>query len=110
MKRAILLLALIWPSVGYESEARVYGMTDESCASFTKAAKAVNAAAAGKRYDEGAAIDNLTYVAWFTGFVSGMNAALRTNLLEGTDVHGALTWIERYCKEHPLDPYRTAAM
>jgi hypothetical protein len=54
-----------------------------------------------------------TKLSWLGGFLSGLNVSYRitgvSNILEGTDLHGAVGWIDNYCVANPLKNISTAA-
>lgn len=110
MKRAILLVILCaLPRVIQASEPKAYIMGDESCATFVNAAKEYAGLVAGETRGQMAGVAYLSFISWFGGFVSGVNAERKTDVLEETDMQGALIWIRRYCEKHPLDTFRSTA-
>jgi hypothetical protein len=44
---------------------------------------------------------------WVVGFVSGANESLR-GALPKTDAYAIWAWVDRYCRENPLDQLATA--
>ena len=110
MKRAILLVILCAvPTVIQASEPKAYIMGDESCATFVNAAKEYEALIAGETRGQMAGVAYLSFISWFGGFVTGVNRERNTDVLEDTDMQGALLWIRRYCEKHPLDTFRSTA-
>ena len=55
------------------------------------------------------------HLVWVLGFLTGMNYHLTTNgqrvgnITHGTDVEGLFSWIDNYCRQHPLDTISNAA-
>ncbi|MFM9865169.1 MAG: hypothetical protein ACKVRO_16345 [Micropepsaceae bacterium] len=52
----------------------------------------------------------MDYQGWLTGFLSAVNQFVvhRNSILEGTDLDGAMGWIQSYCETHPADSFHTA--
>jgi hypothetical protein len=53
------------------------------------------------------------YEMWVHGLLSGLNLAqveTRGDVLIQTDSQGALSWIDQYCRNHPLDAATVAVM
>ncbi|MBN6741995.1 hypothetical protein JKG47_15920 [Acidithiobacillus sp. MC6.1] len=46
--------------------------------------------------------------AWVEGWLSCINATGGGDILEGTDIDGAMAWIANYCRAHPLRPFSVA--
>jgi HdeA/HdeB family len=63
-----------------------FGLGDASCSEFLHADKE----------------QRQSYIAWIEGFISGINAERRSNILEGTDMDDAVRWITNRCKELPI--------
>jgi hypothetical protein len=49
---------------------------------------------------------------WVLGFVSGANIYVdeHPEILEGVDARAINAWIDNYCRAHPLEPLRDAAL
>ena len=57
--------------------------------------------------------EHVSYMSWINGFVSGANWGLNAKLngaLKGTDLEGLLGWLEKYCRENPLDKLGNASL
>ncbi len=54
----------------------------------------------------------IAYLAWLQGYLSGFNAQTPGvyNILEGTDIDGAIGWVNNYCQQHPTDTFAIAAI
>jgi hypothetical protein len=49
--------------------------------------------------------------AWVIGFLSGINLASdKPDALMGTDYHGAMAWLDNYCKANPLSTITEASL
>jgi hypothetical protein len=51
--------------------------------------------------------------AWIDGFLSGVNAGIPGNsdfLASKPSSIALYAWVDNYCRSHPLDPLRTAAL
>jgi hypothetical protein len=49
--------------------------------------------------------------AWVIGFLSGINLASdKPDALVGTDYHGAMAWLDNYCKANPLNTITEASV
>ncbi len=81
---------------------RVYGVGGTSCASWTQA----------RLQRDGT--ENAARVSWLGGFVSAHNSVLgllqnRRDLLAGSTLGEASTWIDRYCRSNPRQELHYAA-
>src|SRR5262249_7936633 len=80
----------------------VLGLGVESCGKFI----------ASKERHTPTRIDALymEYKAYIQGYITGLNMSTRkiSNIVDGTDTHGAVSWIENYCKQNPVDHFDTA--
>ena len=57
-------------------------------------------------------VARLSNGAWVAGYISAYNAgsdSLTKNILEGTDLNGALGWLSNYCLENPTSDFSQAA-
>jgi hypothetical protein len=56
-------------------------------------------------------VADLAYASWFAGYITAFNAEVRgvNNVLDRTDIDGALAWIGNYCQQHPTDSFAKAA-
>src|SRR5262245_51119485 len=104
MKKLVFLLAVlsfVWPlpRTG-EAASTIIGHGTKSCGTWTQA-----------RRSHGAI--EIAVTAWMGGYLSAMNfgpaALARLDVLEGPDVEGLYSWIDNYCREHPLDTIQDAA-
>lgn len=53
------------------------------------------------------------YEKWALGFESGLNlarSAARGDVLRGADTEGVLSWVDQFCREHPLDTLSVAVV
>ena len=105
MKRAtnVVLVLLLAMGVTILMTARttalkIMGMVDTSCGSWTQA-RAIH--------------QSQLMELWVIGFMSGVNYARsdeRSDMLKGTDVEALWSWIDNYCRSHPLETLPTAAI
>jgi hypothetical protein len=53
----------------------------------------------------------IAYLAWLQGYLTAFNHETPGvyNILEGTDIDGAIGWINNYCQQYPTDHFATAA-
>jgi hypothetical protein len=53
---------------------------------------------------------HLGYVAWVAGYITAVNRRTPDvyDVLEKTDMDGALLWIENWCRTNPLELFATA--
>ncbi len=79
----------------FAQEPRIYGMGNQSCGSYLKA-----------RTFEGP--EQLMFHAWLGGFLSSVSLTLHRDVLNGTDLQGALYWLDNYCRDHPVDNFASA--
>jgi hypothetical protein len=51
------------------------------------------------------------YDGWLAGYLSAFNVQTPgvNNILEGTDLDGAIAWVKNYCQQFPTDAFKTAA-
>jgi hypothetical protein len=51
------------------------------------------------------------YDNWLEGYLSAFNRHTDgiDNILEGTDMRGAIAWVKNYCQQYPIDDFETAA-
>jgi hypothetical protein len=56
--------------------------------------------------------ENIVLMAqWIAGFLSGLNAeSADTDFLTGTDFDDMVAWVDKHCREQPLDVLGTAAL
>jgi hypothetical protein len=75
----------------------VFGIGNDSCGSYIDA----------RRHDK-----DIHYADWLGGFVSATNHDIHgvKNTLEGTDLAGAMLWLENYCSSHPMQDFSQAAL
>jgi hypothetical protein len=55
--------------------------------------------------------DLLMYTAsttWTMGYLTAMSQQLQIDLLKGTDLNGAIAWLDNYCAQNPIELYVTA--
>lgn len=78
-----------------------YGSADKSCGVYLEAREQRD----GIYQDASGEFTN-----WLGGYLSGVNAmSLRTNdVLGGTELGDAVSWLERYCGANPLTPFAKA--
>jgi hypothetical protein len=78
----------------------IYGIGNKSCGAYVEA----------RRHNTTAA---LYFGNWLTGFLSAVNfenASYYPNILEGTDIEGAMLWLENHCRSHPTEAFGIASM
>jgi hypothetical protein len=51
----------------------------------------------------------LSNAAWLVGFLSGLSLASGKDLLAGRDNAALYSWMDNYCKEHPLQDTASGA-
>ena len=85
------------PSAGLHA---VYGLGLRSCGEWSRDRRADGWESAVK-------------VSWLGGYLSGLSSALQVTghqpLLHGTDMGGAIMWLDNHCAANPLDSISTAA-
>lgn len=56
--------------------------------------------------------DTAIYQHWITGYLTGINTELIQNsdILKDTDIFGAWSWIQNYCRDHPAENLASAAL
>ncbi len=56
-------------------------------------------------------LESATLTVWVVGFLTAYNVyvAPSGDVLEGTDVDGAVAWIDNYCTAHPLETVASAS-
>ena len=56
--------------------------------------------------------DEMAFVDWLGGYLSGVNAISlgNTNILGTSDITGAITWLDSYCREHASARFAAAVM
>jgi hypothetical protein len=98
---AIITLFLI--ATGAASSAQASGVTTygtglKSCQAYLDAREQQNA-------------DEVAYVDWLSGYLSGVNAtASRTNnILADSNLKDAVSWVGRYCRAHTINSFAAAA-
>jgi len=84
------------------ADGAVVGLGNEGCGKFLAARESK------------ASIEYANYVSWVAGFLTGMNIASirdsRVNIMTGTDALSGLAWMEKYCRENPLEQVIGAAV
>ena len=100
----VLCLAFTSMSFGVDENGdyMVRGLANHSCGKFTSAVDKGNNA---EKWEEWNKYQNHTL-----GFINGLNLGLgnTTDLLGNTDMSGAMAFLEKHCRENPLDKYRNA--
>src|SRR6202162_2322039 len=93
-----LLMGATAASSRQSTTAIVYGAGFKSCAAFVEARERQNT-------------DQLIFIDWLGGFLSGVNAmSLNTNnILGNADLTGAVGWLDGYCRAHPVAQFAMAA-
>ena len=105
--RHYLVVSLLFVIVGARPAAAApsheYGFGTNSCGDYLAARKAGNAGLGS------------LYTAWFTGYITDESEWTTTiehatvDELAGTDLNGALYWMEKFCREHPTADFAVAA-
>ena len=96
-KRWAILFALTAPAMASAQVPRdwgVVGYISNTCADWN-AAKAKDSIPTDWSY--------LTYKVWLSGTLSEFNLARGGSLLIGTNMPGAVGWVDNYCAANPLD-------
>ncbi|MFI4867867.1 MAG: hypothetical protein ACHQDD_00770 [Steroidobacterales bacterium] len=75
-----------------------YGTGLKTCGAYLDAREQQNA-------------DEVAFVDWLSGYLSGVNAtSIRTNnILGDSNLKGAVYWVGKYCRAHPTTPFSAAA-
>ncbi len=77
------------------AQAAVYGLGTTSCGYYLQK-KATQPFTVG-------------YEAWTTGYLSAMAQQLQIkDFLSGTDLDGAMVWIDNYCQQNPVESFYDA--
>lgn len=102
IKAGLLASALVTTQTNAQNANGVYSVIGrglESCGKFTTAA---NEATYHKNRNNWN-----TYLTYTQGYLTGLNQYLpdNRNILGGTDVDGAMAFLEKYCRENPLAEY-----
>jgi len=89
----IVLLEIDGMCIDYKGWVTILGNGTVSCGGFIQ------------RRDEYA-----FFTTWVEGYLTAVN--MRTsdtiNILRNTDIHGAMLWLENYCKNNPLENFNKA--
>ena len=92
------LLAIYVPASGQDRPIAIHSYEDTSCGAWVKSAGNLAARA--------------QYVSWFRGFVSGYNYGNPSNQVDLgrlPDPDTLALYIDKYCRENPLQPFIAAA-
>jgi len=97
----VLLLGAKPGPAAHSMEATSYGSADKSCGVYLDARSQRDIV----YFDASAEFTN-----WLGGYLSGVNAmSLRTdNVLGKAELSDAVSWLERYCSDHPLTSFGKA--
>jgi hypothetical protein len=107
-----ILFALVWPASLTSAVAQTtmwaVGEVNSSCGQYVQAADGER-----KARPPGAAFNLIydrNYDAFMNatdGFLTGANAhdSVHATAGEGTDAQGRMSWLENYCRSHPLDKF-----
>src|SRR5579859_7020562 len=102
---ALDLLAAVSRSTTARTTVEVitYGVGFKSCSTYIEARQQQGA-------DESAFTEEAPFMDWFAGYVSGVDAfSLGTdNALRGSDLTGAILWLDNYCQAHPAMRFAAA--
>jgi len=49
------------------------------------------------------------YMSWFEGFATCQSHIIKEDVLHGSDLDAITLWLEKYCKDHPMDSFTTAS-
>jgi hypothetical protein len=98
MKAAFLVLltslTLYYSSLALASDEHgrywIYGVGRQTCSTYLESRKS-------------GGISEISYKNWISGYLTSSNRSSDDtyNLLGNTDFHGALVWLDRYCKKSP---------
>ena len=92
-----LALSLVAGRASDDRGFAVLGFGNKSCGTYVEARS--------ERYGDS------DYRGWLTGYLSARNGRFNGfyDLLEGTDLSGAMLWLENYCQSHPTEDFYRAA-
>lgn len=100
-----LVLSVMMSSQVYAGpKVYVYGSGANSCGKYVKALEGF------RKQDVKDTMEYLSFITWFSGFVSSKCLDLDKDVLHGKDFDGITLWFENYCREHPLDGFYTATI
>jgi len=96
---ALLLVSSVLPAIAVDSDGvySAFGIGIESCGTYIDAQSHGN---------------NVDYAHWLGGYVTAydaLNVGPR-NILKGTDIKGAMLWLENYCNSHPTEDFVDAVL
>ena len=76
---------------------RVFGVGGNSCGKYIDA----------RRHD-----NDSHYLAWLGGYASAANHEIHgvKDILDGTDISGAMLWLENWCQSHPTEQFDDAVI
>ena len=98
----LVVLALLLISFPLYAQSTIYGYGAYSCGHYVKA---LDGYRHNNRVDS---IDYFVFVGWFQGFATNQSIESGQNVLHGRDVDSIGVWLEKYCREHPVDKFVTA--
>jgi len=93
---ALLTILMLYSSLAHASDKQgrywIYGVGRQACSTYLEA-----------RINGG--FSEISYKNWISGYLTSSNRSLEGtyNLLGDTDLHGALVWLDRYCKKKPTN-------
>ena len=92
-----LALSLVAGRASDDRGFAVLGFGNKSCGTYVEARS--------ERYGDS------DYRGWLTGYLSARNGRFNGfyDLLEGSDLSGAMLWLENYCQSHPTEDFYRAA-
>jgi hypothetical protein len=93
------LIALPASAADTDGQYTILGVGGESCAVYLNHRHGGNDLA------------DLSYRNWLGGYLTHYNRTVAGtyNILGGTDLNGAMLWLENYCKANPTDSFSIAA-
>ena len=94
----MLLIGLGTATTAHAVGVTTYGTGLKTCGAYLEAREQQNA-------------DEVAFVDWLSGYLSGVNAtSSRTNnILADSNLKGAVYWVGKYCRAHPTAAYSAAA-
>jgi hypothetical protein len=103
LRSAVLLVIVAFmlspPSVAADDPIALFSFQDTSCGAWAKSA-----------HDK---LGRAQYDSWFRGFVSGYNFGNPTNQVQlerMPDPDTLALYVDKYCRENPLNPFVSAAL
>ena len=104
LKFIVVFLALfVVVSQVYGQAFMAYGPGVKSCGNYVKVMEGYRL---GNSSDKA---ERVKFFSWFLGFASARSFFWRIDALYGKDFDTVEVWLEKYCREHPLDDFLGAS-